>query len=213
VPTELLAKGTSLLQSQPMYELCAPRPPQIGRLYHMFPLFKYKGLIQWIQLVPSQDCHFTCTPSNFEKSDKGLPYVRLDVFAQSLLDTNDWIDLVDLVDGMDLSLEWGIENLQLDGTNDVSWAERKNETIKASVPLTDTSCLLEMPTGPFSRREYWEQIVGSKMDRIGSELPKEFYATRFRPKGSKDPRLPRDEVYPAFLFPSSSNSEVVVVNQ
>jgi hypothetical protein len=36
---------------------------------------------------------------------------------------------------MDLSLEWGIENLQLDDTVDVAWAERRDEAIRASVPL------------------------------------------------------------------------------
>jgi hypothetical protein len=102
-------------------------------LYHTFPLFKLKGFVLWIQLVPSSDAHITCQPASFERSYKGLPYARLDIFAQSLLDTHDLVDLNDLVDGMDLSLEWGNENLELDGTNDVAWAERKNEAIRASV--------------------------------------------------------------------------------
>jgi hypothetical protein len=166
-------------------------------------------------LVPSSDAHLACQPPNFERSHKGLPYARLDIFAQSLLDTNDLVDLNDLVDGMDLFPEWGNENLELDGTNDVAWAERKNEAIRVSVPLTNTSCLLECNTNAWSRRETWERIVSRKADRIGPEIPKEFYATRFRGNGTKDPRVPRDEgAQQEFLkdmFSSSGNLDEVVV--
>jgi len=217
VPTEQLSAASSVLQSQSTHELCAPRNPYPERLFHTFPLFKLKGSVAWIQLVPSSDCHFECTPSNFERSHKGLPYARLDIFAQSLLDTYDLVDLVDLIDGMDLSPEWGIENLQLDGTVDVAWAERKNEAIRASVPLTDSSCLLEVNTTPWGRREIWERIVGGKQSRIGPEIPKEFWATRFRPKGDQDPRLPRekrafDPLKDVECSGDPSNYDVVVVN-
>ena len=118
---------------------------------------------------------------------------------------------------MDLSPEWGIENLQLDGTVDVAWAERKNEAIRASVPLTDSSCLLEVNTTPWGRREIWERIVGGKQSRIGPEIPKEFWATRFRPKGDQDPRLPRekrafDPLKDVECSGDPSNYDVVVVN-
>lgn len=217
VPTEQLSAASSVLQSQSTHELCAPRIPYPERLLHTFPLFKLKGFVAWVQLVPSSDCHFECTPSNFERSHKGLPYARLDIFAQSLLDTYDLVDLVDLVDGMDLSPEWGIENLQLDGTVDVAWAEKKNEAIRSSVPLTDSSCLLEVNTWPWSRRETWEGIVGSKQSRIGPEIPTEFWATRFRPKGDRDPRLPREKKKLDFLKDrecpvNPGNYDVVVVN-
>ena len=54
-----------------------------------------------------------------ERSLNGLPYPQLEVFAPSLLDTLDSVDLEDLVDGMNLTEQWGIENLDLSGTNDV----------------------------------------------------------------------------------------------
>ncbi|TVY36986.1 hypothetical protein LOCC1_G006702 [Lachnellula occidentalis] len=210
-----LSAASSVIQSQSTHDLCAPRVPYPERLFHTFPLFKLKGSPAWILLVPSSDCHFECTPSNFERSHKGLPYARLDIFAQSLLDTHDLIDLVDLVDGMDLSLEWGIENLQLDGSVDVAWAERKNEAIRASVPLTDSSFLLEVNTAPWGRREIWESIVGGKQSRIGPEISKEFWATRFRPKGDQDPRLPREkgafESLEEFKYSGDPNNYDVVV--
>lgn len=139
------------------------------------------------------------------------------MFAQSVLDIRQLIDLVDLVDGMDLSLEWGVQNLELHGTNDVAWAERKSDAIRASVPYTEGSCLLEVSAACESRQETWERTVLHKTDRIGTELPRESYATRFRYKGSEDPRTSREvdvDVYALLKehgFTFSSNSDVVVV--
>jgi hypothetical protein len=39
---------------------------------------------------------------------------------------NDQVALADLVDGMNLTEEWGEGHLDLKGTNDVEWAEEKN---------------------------------------------------------------------------------------
>lgn len=118
---------------------------------------------------------------------------------------------------MDLLSEWGIENLQLDGTFDIAWAERKNEAIRASVPLTYISSLLEVNTTPRGRREIWEGLVESKQSMISPEIPKEFWATRFRPKGDQDPRLPRQYEHLKALESSddlgvSENYDVVVVD-
>lgn len=66
----------------------------------------------------------------------GAPYPNLEVFAQSLLDTQRLVDLTDLVDGMNLTEEWGEQHLDLDKTSDVLYAEKKNEKIRASVPRT-----------------------------------------------------------------------------
>jgi len=118
---------------------------------------------------------------------------------------------------MNLSPEWGIENLQLDGTVDLAWAEKKNEAIRASVPLTDSSFLLEVNMVPLERREIWEGILESKQSRIGPEIPKEFWATRFRPKGDSNTRLPREKGAFDLLKDTECSSnlgnyEVVVVN-
>ena len=97
--------------------------------------------------------------------------------------------LSNLVDGMNLSEEWGSEHLNLSGTNDIAWIERKNEAIRASMPLTDTSCLLELDTAVFCRKEIWEEVVRGKDRRVGYKYPKELYVTRFRLHGEQDPRL------------------------
>lgn len=119
----------------------------------------------------------------------GLPYPTLEIFAQSLLDTNDMVALTDLIDGMDLTEHWGSEFLKLVAENDVAWARRKNEKIRASVPTEDSSsCLLELPTNAINLRETWNASVGSKGRRMGAELPEGVFNTRFRPVGSDDPR-------------------------
>jgi hypothetical protein len=158
-------------------------------LLHTFPFFKRRGFVLWIQFVPATDCHFECVPSNFERSHTGLPYPRLGKFAQSLLDTNSLVALTDLVDGMDLSEEWGEKHLDLDGTNDTAWARQKNEAIKTSAPSSGVFSLFELSEAPFNGKETWSKITGGKRKRIGPELPSELYATRFRLKNSQDPRL------------------------
>jgi hypothetical protein len=77
-----------------------------------------------------------------------------------------------------------------------------------------------MGTGGMSRRETWEHVVRRKADRIGCEIPKESYATRFRHKGSKDPRLLREEdisvlykeIGIGFSSTSNTDEEIVVVD-
>jgi len=99
------------------------------------------------------------------------------------------VSLDDLVDGMNLSEEWGQEHLNLSGTSDVAWAEQKNEAIRASVPLTENSCLLELSDAAFSRKEIWESSVRGRDRRLGVEMPKEVHRTRFYLRDSGDPRL------------------------
>jgi len=98
------------------------------------------------------------------------------------------VELTGLVDGMDFSPGWARENFKLDGTNEEVWTEHKVDAIRASVPLIEISCLLEVSMGPggVSRRETWEYIVWRKADRVGCEISKEFYAMNFRHKESED---------------------------
>lgn len=191
VPTDMFETAAAILKTEPfdkVYELYKNIEPQLYSLLHTFPRFKLRGYTLWFDIIPSQDCYLDCEPSNFEWSKNGIPYPKLDVFAQSLLRTNSVTNLTDLVDGMNLTEEWGWEHLDLSGSNDVVWAQEKNEKIRASVPLTLGSCFLELDEGPFSLEETWKEIVQRKRDRIGLELPKERFETRFRPRGSGDPR-------------------------
>jgi hypothetical protein len=117
-----------------------------------------------------------------------LPYPILEVFAQGLLDTNDEVALTALIDGMDLTEKWGLEHLKLNAENDLAWTHRKNEKIRASVPLSPTSCLLELEVYTSNLKETWIDIVRTKGRRIGVELAEGYWATCFRGRGSPDPR-------------------------
>jgi hypothetical protein len=144
--------------------------------------------MMFAQIIPSWDCHMDCKPENFEISRVGLPFPRLDVHVQSLLDMNSLVDLTDLLDGMDLTEEWGEQHLKLDGTFDLEWNDKKNQAIRDSVPLTEYSFVLERGTTPFKRRDTWLEIVGGKKPRLGFKYSEEFYVTWFRIRGTPDPR-------------------------
>lgn len=109
MPTDCLEKVSSLLKGEPYiqkYEACEHERPQVHSLLHTFPRFKLKDVNLWFDLIPSEDCHLVCEALNFERSTTGLPYPKLEIFAQSLLDTYNAVALADLIDGMDLSEEW-----------------------------------------------------------------------------------------------------------
>ena len=67
-----LSAASSILQARSTYELCAPLYPYLESLLHTFPLFKLKGYVAWIQLVPSSDCHFECTPQTSSGATKAI---------------------------------------------------------------------------------------------------------------------------------------------
>jgi hypothetical protein len=188
VPTGKLREASALLDSADTYETYPPRPRDLWSLLHTFPRFKVVGKALCFTLIPSDDAHIDCIPPNIERSQTGLPYPTLDIFTQSLLDTNNIVALTDLVDDMNLTEQWGLEHLKLDGENDLEWTRRKNEKIRTSVPLSPVSCLLELATKPINLKETWNAVVRNKERRIGPELAEGFWATRFRGRGSPDPR-------------------------
>jgi hypothetical protein len=101
---------------------------------------------------------------------------------------NDQVALTELVDGMNLTEEWGEVHLDLKGTNDFEWAEEKNAKTRAEVPLTVGSFFLEVDEGPFQLKDTWEKIVRSKQSRIPGDLPQDRFVTRYREVSDGDPR-------------------------
>jgi hypothetical protein len=80
----------------------------------------------------------------------GIPYPKLEVFAQSLLEMNDEVALADLIDGMNLADEWGLENLDLEGMHDISWVKKRNEMVRGNLPKID---LFALPPEPDASEE------------------------------------------------------------
>lgn len=102
---------------------------------------------------------------------------------------NDMVALCNLIDGMDLTEEWGAEHLDLDRTDDTPWAIEKNNRIRASVPLTMGSFMLELSETPFVHKDTWNELVRTKDGRMGEEHSKEVLSTLYYLKDLGDPRL------------------------
>jgi len=112
------------------YPAIAPREGrQPGSLAHTYHRFSVRGWDCTFILVPSDDIHLSCEPAHIQRSLNGLPYPRLDVFVQSLLDTYNVVALCDVVDGTHVSFDWGSQHLDLAGTRDVQWAIQTNSKL------------------------------------------------------------------------------------
>ncbi|PIG80770.1 hypothetical protein AARAC_010655 [Aspergillus arachidicola] len=179
VPTEKMNQAIQLLKSEPMTKVYQPWEPELfqyGSLAHTFPRFRLRGIALRFQIHPSDDAYFNIY--DVDRSPSGLPYPKLESFAQSLLDTQRRSDLSDLVDGMNFSDEWGEEHLNLDKTTDVAYAKQQNQKMAApTAPGEDPLDYHGVPTHPTPPREIWQEAVRGKQKRIGIELPTEYFAT------------------------------------
>lgn len=105
---------------------------------------------------------------------------------QSLLDTQDQLLLTDLIDATDVSEQWGLDNLQLDGPTDLEWARRKDKLI-VEANSGDASTALGVFAENISRRDLWKKLVRTKGARRGWSHPEHLFATQYRLHGSPDP--------------------------
>ena len=99
--------------------------------------------------------------------------------------------LADVIDGMNLSEEWGVSNLDLSYAHDTRWAKWANERMERT---NVTANIKMIPTNTFDRKSIWQKSVEGKQTRGGWKYPKDVYATRFRMHGSVDPRT-RDRTH------------------
>jgi hypothetical protein len=190
VPTEEVTRAAAILRSHD--SVYAPFGPSAVKalegMHYLFPRFKVQGIALFFVITSAQECHIPCRPENFERSKTGIPYPKLSVYAQSLLDTNNLVDLDDLIDGMNLSVDWGIDNLQLDGNIDMEWGRWKIDKLrKAGTSEIGLPLHLEVTQ---SRRKVWEHAASAKQKRKRQGWKfLEKHPTRFWHEGQKDPRL------------------------
>ncbi|KAJ5902849.1 hypothetical protein N7495_003377 [Penicillium taxi] len=191
VPDDKLNEAVSLLTSEYMQTKIRTEPPnpipQPSSLSHTYHRFKGVGIHFYFVLVPAYDVHIPSNPFQLQRSLNGLPYPTLPVLIQSFLDTNDDVALCDCIDGSDVSEEWGLRNLKLDGTNDLEWTKRMNDRATDAARGKGWLFIHYFPTSTISRREKWESRVRNKKARLGWTTPEELFDTRFRLKGSPDP--------------------------
>ena len=164
---------------------------QIKSLIHTYPHFKQIGVNFFFRLIP----HFEYNVNDFttdmiEHSRNGIPYLKLHTFAQSLVSTQHSLDLERLIDGMDLTEEWGYQNLKLGHRTvaEIAYAREKNQKMKESAPPGVLWEVASLSEGDCNRTEEWQQSVRTKRKRVrrGDE---DTHVTEYRLRNSEDPRL------------------------
>ena len=95
------------------------------------------------------------------------------------------LQLCDIIDGTNVSEEWGENNLNLEGTNDVEWAKEKNKRGKEFGGKWAQS--LFAWERPRNKREMWLSLVRTKEDRLDWTKPKDVFITQHRVIGAPDP--------------------------
>jgi hypothetical protein len=195
VPTDQVEAAAQLFRAKPStFEPFRPSAmSRVQGMENLYPRFKFKGLRLFFILMSAQSCHMPCRPEHIEYSQTGLPYPKLPIYVQSLLDTRNFVDLEDLIDGMNLTLDWGIENLDLEGGFDADWDEWRSNLLIGGIEMGNhISMWRDIPE---KRLDAWTKRVSDEAKKIRQGhkyLPQ--YETRFWRRGQKDPRLRKREL-------------------
>lgn len=168
------------------WERCKPSAMKsLGEINDLYPRFKVTGIVCFLVILSAKNCHLPCTFETIEYGQSGLPFPKLDTFAQCLLDTGNDVELDDLIDGMNLIPEWGEQHLDLSGNVDVDWAKRRNEKLSQLYGKQNNL----WPESQRSLRELWMSESSTDRKRRGQGWKyNEAMETRFWRKGQKDPR-------------------------
>ncbi len=121
-----------------------------------YPCFKFITLRLFVALVPAESFHLPlAVPCVIVRSERrSLPYPSFAALAQSLLDSEKFADLADLVDGMERTAEWAAG---------------------VGLRLWDDSCLASCN----SLQEKWATLRATKQKRMGFKYDPKYYKTRF----------------------------------
>lgn len=104
------------------------------------------------------------------------------------------MDFEDLIDGMNLTLEWGEENLDLEGTVDADWIWWKYNLAYDCDPEDVRDEKLPWYSDPDRRWDVWKMKTSQEAKKARQTWKYEpGRETRFRKAGSKDPRLREKE--------------------
>lgn len=172
--------------------------PQLKSLMHTYPRFRPRDRSDiGFYIVPASEYFLIgLDESMLERSKNGIPYPRLESLAQSLVSTQRWVDLADLVDGMDLDLAWGQAHLTLGQptAEENQYVQWKNDKILSSCsdfPGTRPEAA-QLDSRSFDRTKRWSQIIDAKLSRLPTHLLPTSWKTQYRRQGSQDPRLQED---------------------
>lgn len=120
-----------------------------------------------------------------EKSRNGVPYASLVQFARSLLLQQMAADISDFIDGMDLTVDWGTQNIGFEALqkDSAGFIERRNE--HATVDSGRYGFLSSQPL-----EQLWNEMASKEAKERRIEPMKQGrYFTRWRRiKSPEDPR-------------------------
>ncbi|KAI1258929.1 hypothetical protein F5Y18DRAFT_323786 [Xylariaceae sp. FL1019] len=193
VPNNDAARAAALFATSQDYEPGDKILPQIKSLLDTYPLFKLKGVNFRIYIMPAFEYFLSDLDESMIEFSRNhnVPYPKLQPYAQSLVSTQRWPELVQLVDGMDIDEDWGTANLQLGMPSEaeLEYVQQKNCKITASRPGRNNAAGSLSSNKSFNRTKEWHEIVSTKELRIAPPYTPERYSTQFRRKGSGDPRF------------------------
>lgn len=160
--------------------------PQPRSLAHTYTWFQGNSVDYQFCLVPSTHARIAVGKSAVCRSLNGVPYALLESLVQSYLDTYDLVSLCDIVDGANLSHEWGEIHLDLNGTTDVEWAQQRNAELMGGKGKFKLSLLgSTFPTARVEKAGLWSKTTREKKARLEQVmLPHDLFITRFMLKGS-----------------------------
>ena len=190
IPDDQLDAARNLLlgddPDEAKYEIATSPHPVPWSLRHTYSCLRLKGYNFWFVLAPSSD--YFVDPSqqeHVERSRNGVPYASLVQSARSLLLQQVMPDLADFIDGMDLTVEWGAENIGFDALQEESakfW-ELRNERVEKN----GDGC---GRLAPYVVEEVWNDRASKEAKGLRIEPMKQGrYFTRWRRfKAPEDPR-------------------------
>ncbi|KAK4507198.1 hypothetical protein PRZ48_000933 [Zasmidium cellare] len=202
VPDSGYLAAMQLIDSEPhKYERVDAPMPQLNSLIHTYSRYRCtqedRKTLGFYIMPSSEDFLEDLDDNAIERSANNIPYPKLIVFAQNLVSTQKWDRLTELVDGMDLSLEWGQQHLRL-GTlseREVEYARVKMEKYaKSLVRLgrSEPGSISGLRNSGIDKGQKWAQIVSQKQHRAAKHYNAANWETIYRRKGSSDPRLKQD---------------------
>jgi hypothetical protein len=155
----------------------------------LYQRFKFVGLKLAFILMPDKAAHLECKDNNIELDSQSMPYPKLSVFAQSLLDVYDGSNLEDLIDGAILSTDWGLKNLDLDTLGDEDWWNWRHDLLSKFHGKASTVTIPPIKRLRGNKLEYWKAISSTegKQKRLGLKYPPDLYETRFHKRKRDDP--------------------------
>ncbi|KAI0530285.1 hypothetical protein GGR58DRAFT_508614 [Xylaria digitata] len=193
VPSDQFEYVTSLFTTEPRCDTYEPADqimPTVRSLLHTYPHLKRKDIKFSFFILPSWELFIEeFDSSKFEYSSLHIPYPKLDFFAQGLLDTQHWMELEQLIDGMNLDMGWAGVNIDFDRPGRIEYAEQKNERIRNSLSEFPNSSPSTLSVKPLDLRARFQRTVDNKEKRIDRFAPKGKFVTQYRKTGSEDPRL------------------------